>query len=76
MTEEEAKNMYADMMIGFAEEGPEKVSSMILRLGRTDMHVLCSYLFIRSLDSDMQLHKFKTETNFWVSAKEGEDCDW
>ena len=53
MTEAEAKNMYADMIEAYAEKGAPGVESMILALGRTDMHVLCAYLFVRSLDVDM-----------------------
>ena len=59
MTEQDALRMYADMVQTIGEEGPEKVESMILRLGRTDMSVLCSFLFVRALTLDME--KFKVQ---------------
>lgn len=52
-TKKQSQELYIEMMTGFANEGPAKVESMILRMGRTDMHQFCAYLFIRSLETDL-----------------------
>lgn len=54
MTETDALRMYADMVQAIGEEGPAKVESIILSLGRTDMSVLCAFLFTRALTLDME----------------------
>ena len=59
MTESEAKEMYIKMIHAYANEGPKKIESMILSLGRTDMQVLCAYLFARGLKVELDLQKMK-----------------
>lgn len=57
LTEQQCKEMYADMILAYAED-PKKTESMILALGRTDMHILCAYLFVRALEGDLAIQKF------------------
>lgn len=60
LTEQQCKNMYAAMVMAYAED-PKNTESMILALGRTDMHVLCGYLFTRALEGDLIIQKLHSK---------------
>ena len=60
MTEEDAKETYIEMIEMMAtDDGPQKVTNLIMRLGRTDMSVLCTYIFVRGLNAELTLNTLK-----------------
>ena len=62
-SEIELRNEYADMLVMYAEGGPEKVMTHILQKGRLEMQGLLAYLFVRSAKADIELFKLKEEKN-------------
>ena len=61
MTDQELRNKYADLILAFADGSVEKVENEILRLGRTEMHHLCAFLFIRAFTADMAAFRGEPE---------------
>lgn len=70
-TEQELLKQYADLIELLAIKGPDAVESVILAMGRTEMHHLMAFLLVRCLDLDM--NRFKTLADVKVKLEEDED---
>lgn len=62
-TEQDARDFIADMIITFAEKGPEAANSMMLALGRSELQVAFTVMFARHLQLALREERRNREEN-------------
>ena len=61
MTNQEAKNLYGDLIILMSEEKFKEIESKMLAMGRTEAQQFMSFCFIRAFEADIALFNLKAQ---------------